>query len=130
YPEVFAVSGTNVQNQKAVFSNFGDYVDVVAPGENIASTYYGQQYAALSGTSMASPHVAALAAMISSANPQLTNAEVMEIMRSSVIDLGSPGKDKYYGYGLINVKNALESARMGEQSILLRRKRFERSPMQ
>lgn len=130
YPEVFAVSATDEHNQKAVFSNYGDYVDVVAPGENIASTYYNQQYASLSGTSMASPHVAALAAMIRSANPDLTNVEVMQLMRNTAIDLGEPGKDKYYGYGLIDVKKALEGALDNEPSILLWPKRLERLLMQ
>lgn len=126
YPEVVAVSATDARNQKAVFSNFGHYVDVVAPGENIASTYFQKQYAALSGTSMASPHVAALAGMIRSLNPDLTNVEVMELLRTSVVDLGEPGKDPYYGYGRIDVKKALESALHHEQSILLWPKKMKR----
>lgn len=110
YPEVLAVSATDRFNRRSVFSNFGDYLDVVAPGETIASTYYQDQYAALSGTSMASPHAAALAAMIRSLNPDLTNEEVMDIMRKSAVDLGPPGKDPYYGHGLIDVRSALEYA--------------------
>ncbi|MFP3436023.1 S8 family serine peptidase, partial [Paraburkholderia sp. SIMBA_061] len=62
----------------------------MAPGSSIASTYPDNQYAALSGTSMASPHVAALAGLIRSLNPDLTNTEVMDLMRQSVIDLGDP----------------------------------------
>lgn len=110
YPEVLSVSATDYNLQKASFSNYGDYVDVVAPGESIASTYPDNQYAALSGTSMASPHVAALAALIRSANPELRNTEVMDIIRSSVIDLGDPGRDNLYGYGQIDVYAALEAA--------------------
>lgn len=110
YPEVFAVSATDSSMHRASFSNYGDYVDVMAPGASIASTYPGNQYAALSGTSMASPHVSALAALIRSINPDLTNKEVMELMRSSVIDLGTPGHDKYFGYGQIDVYKALKAA--------------------
>jgi len=110
YPEVFAVSATNQSQEKASFSNYGDYVDVVAPGENIASTYTNNQYAALSGTSMASPHVAALAALIRSVNPALKNTEVYDIMRQSAVDLGTAGKDDYFGYGQINVARALQLA--------------------
>ena len=55
YPEVFAVSATDPDMNKASYSNYGDYVDVMAPGTSIASTYPNNQYAALSGTSMASP---------------------------------------------------------------------------
>ncbi|WP_128896036.1 S8 family peptidase [Longirhabdus pacifica] len=110
YPQVLAVSATNEQKNRAVFSNFGDYVDITAPGENIPSTYPGNQYASLSGTSMASPHVTALAAMILSNRPDLTNEEVMNIIRQSCDDLGSEGKDKDFGYGQINVNRALEYA--------------------
>ncbi len=82
----------------------------MAPGASIASTYPGNQYAALSGTSMVSPHVSALAALVRSINPDLTNKEVMELMRNSVIDLGTPGHDKYFGYGKIDVYKALKAA--------------------
>lgn len=110
YPEVFAVAATNNNKEKASFSNYGDYIDVAAPGDSIASTYPGSQYAALSGTSMASPHVAALAGLIRSVNPELTNEEVMEIMRVTARDLGAKGKDKYFGYGEIDVDQALKAA--------------------
>ncbi|WP_052339147.1 S8 family peptidase [Gorillibacterium massiliense] len=107
YDEVFAVAATDEGNKKASFSNYGDYIDVAAPGVSIASTYPDNQYAALSGTSMASPHVSALAALIRSANPALKNTEVMDIMRKSANDLGNPGKDNQFGYGEINVSQAL-----------------------
>ncbi|RXZ77145.1 peptidase S8 [Paenibacillaceae bacterium] len=110
YPEVFAVAATDANGRRASFSNYGDYIDVAAPGASIASTYPGGQYAALSGTSMASPHVSALAALLRSANPALTNTEVMDIMRSTAMDLGTRGKDIYYGYGQIDVVRALEAA--------------------
>lgn len=114
YPEVLSVSATDYNLQKASFSNYGDYIDVMAPGESIASTYPDNQYAALSGTSMASPHVAALAALIRSVNPELKNTEVMDIIRKNVIDLGDTGRDKYYGYGQIDVYAALQAAGGGE----------------
>ncbi|WP_068784936.1 S8 family peptidase [Paenibacillus phocaensis] len=114
YPEVLSVSATDYNLQKASFSNYGDYIDVMAPGESIASTYPDNQYAALSGTSMASPHVAALAALIRSVNPDLKNTEVMDIIRKNVVDLGDTGRDKYYGYGQIDVYAALQAAGGGE----------------
>ncbi|OBR63077.1 serine protease [Paenibacillus oryzae] len=110
YPEVFAVAATSSNDQKASFSNYGDYIDVAAPGDSIASTYPGSQYAALSGTSMASPHVAALAGLIRSINPDLSNEEVMEIMRVSARDLGQAGKDNYFGHGEIDIDKALKAA--------------------
>lgn len=110
YPEVLAVSAIDSNQSLASFSNYGDYIDVVAPGVNIASTYTNNRYAALSGTSMASPHAAALAAMIRSVNPELTNDQVMQIIRETAIDLGTPGRDANYGYGQINVAAALMQA--------------------
>lgn len=110
YPEVLAVAATNSFTEKATFSNFGDYIDVTAPGESIASTYLDSQYAALSGTSMASPHVAALAGLVRSLNPELSNIEVMKLMTDHAIDLGTPGQDKYYGWGQIDIYRTLQAA--------------------
>ncbi|WP_305142692.1 S8 family peptidase [Geobacillus thermoleovorans] len=111
YPEVISVGAVNPDLSYALYSNYGDYVDVVAPGTNIASTFAGHRYAALSGTSMAAPHVTALAALIRSVNPRLSNDEVRDIILESADDLGDRGKDPYYGYGLINVYRALELAK-------------------
>ncbi|AMV10758.1 S8 family serine peptidase [Geobacillus thermoleovorans] len=111
YPEVISVGAVNPDLSYALYSNYGDYMDVVAPGTNIASTFAGHRYAALSGTSMAAPHVTALAALIRSVNPRLSNDEVRDIILESADDLGERGKDPYYGYGLINVYRALELAK-------------------
>jgi type VII secretion-associated serine protease mycosin len=126
YPEVFAVAATDSKQQKASFSNYGDYIDVAAPGVNIASTYPDNHYAALSGTSMASPHVTALAALIRSANPLLKNTEVMDIMRQTAIDLGDRGKDKYYGYGQIDIVKAVSQAAGTRESLAMWPEWFER----
>ena len=111
YPEVIAVAATDPGGGKAAYSNYGDYIDVSAPGTSIASTYPGSKYAALSGTSMACPHVAALAALIKAADPNLTPEQVAGIIRSTASDLGDPGKDPYFGHGEINVQKALETVR-------------------
>jgi subtilisin family serine protease len=107
YEEVMSVAAVDHNRQRADFSNFGDYVDVAAPGVDIPSTYIHSDYAALSGTSMACPHVAALASLIRSVSPHLKNTEVMQIIRQSSVDLGPPGKDKLYGFGMIDVNAAL-----------------------
>jgi len=117
YDEVLAVGATDSSGQLAQFSNYGTYVDVAAPGVSIASTYPGNQYAALSGTSMASPHVAALAAMIRSVNPSLSNEEVMDLIRSTCDDLGESGHDIYFGYGQIDVARALSAATNGQSAL-------------
>ncbi|MCA1031571.1 S8 family peptidase [Bacillus timonensis] len=110
YPEVLAVSAVDPYGDKAEFSNYGTYIDVAAPGVSIASTYVNQQYAALSGTSMAAPHVTALAALIRSANSDLTNREIMDIIKRTSFDLGRRGKDIYFGEGLIDIEEALNLA--------------------
>lgn len=110
YPEVLSVAAIDYNGKRAKFSNYGDYIDIAAPGVSIPSTYFNKQYAALSGTSMAAPHVAGLAALILSANPELTNKQVMNIIRKSAIDLGEQGKDVDFGSGLIDVNSALQKA--------------------
>jgi thermitase len=110
YPQVLSVAAIDYTGGRASFSNYGDYIDVTAPGYQIASTYFNQQYASLSGTSMASPHVAGLAGLILSVNPNLKNREVMDIIENTTYDLGVPGKDIDFGNGLIDVQRALERA--------------------
>ncbi|TJY43406.1 peptidase S8 [Cohnella pontilimi] len=110
YPEVLAVAATDPGSVKAEYSNYGDYIDVAAPGTQIASTYPGSRYAALSGTSMACPHVSALASLVRSANPELSNDEVMDLLRRTANDVGDKGKDNVFGYGEIDVRNALRAA--------------------
>jgi thermitase len=109
YPEVIGVSAINFNGTRAPFSNYGDYIDVAAPGVQIPSTYFNQQYAALSGTSMASPHVSGLAGLILSANPNLKNKEVIKIIKKSAYDLGERGTDPEFGHGLIDIQQALKS---------------------
>ena len=75
-PGVIGVAATDQNGGKASFSNYGSYVDVAAPGVNIASTYPGNRYVGMNGTSMASPHVAGVAALIEAAAPALTPAQV------------------------------------------------------
>ncbi|ANE47334.1 serine protease [Paenibacillus swuensis] len=126
YPEVFAVAATDSNSRKAAFSNYGAYIDVAAPGVNIPSTYTGGQYAALSGTSMASPHVAALAGLIRSMNPELTNVQIMELMRKSATDLGAAGHDADFGWGQIDVPRALQAASQNQYSIQFWPQQLER----
>ncbi|TSB46665.1 S8 family peptidase [Alkalicoccobacillus porphyridii] len=110
YPEVLTVAALDKSKDRAFYSNYGDHVDVSAPGTSIPSLFLDNQYVVMSGTSMASPHVAGLAALIRSVNPELSNDDVYGIIRDTATDLGAPGKDDYYGYGEINAQRALELA--------------------
>ncbi|MEJ5198135.1 MAG: S8 family peptidase [Anaerolineae bacterium] len=107
HPNVIAVAATDGYDQRAGFSNWGDFVDVAAPGVYVYATLRNNTYGYMLGTSMASPHVAGLAALIFSANPQLTNAEVRQIIEQNTDDLGDPGWDPYFGHGRINGRKAL-----------------------
>lgn len=108
YDEVLSVSATNHLDEKAIFSNFGDVIDVAAPGEHIPSTFMNNEYVFMSGTSMSAPHVAGMAGLIRSVAPHLTNVEVMTLIKETANDLGDEGYDPYFGHGQINVHRALE----------------------
>lgn len=115
YPEVIAVSATNSSDTIASFSSVGPEVDLAAPGASINSTYKGQTYKVLSGTSMASPHVAGTAALVLSVpnkcdldlNGTCSPAEVKQRLESTAVDLGEAGQDNTYGAGLVNAYNAV-----------------------
>jgi len=104
---VIVVGATDSGDNLAWFSNYGSFVDLVAPGESVYTATTGDGYASVSGTSFACPLVAGLAGLIFSQNPQLTPDEVEEILRAGCDDLGSLGPDNTYGYGRINVYNSM-----------------------
>ena len=89
-------------------SNYGREMDVAAPGKDIYSTVIDGGYAVKTGTSMATPHVAGLAALIWSYAPTLNQVEVGDIIRTTSDDLGQAGWDDYFGYGRINAWRAVE----------------------
>ncbi|NOX58756.1 MAG: S8 family serine peptidase, partial [Planctomycetes bacterium] len=97
-------------DQIVCFSNQSDLLDVAAPGSIIMSASNaggGTSLTGKSGTSMASPAVAGLAALILDADPTLTPAQVRQIIRDGADDLGPPGFDRAYGYGRVNAINSL-----------------------
>lgn len=88
---IVAVAATDDNDVRAGFSNYGTTsVDLAAPGVNILSTLPGSGYGYLSGTSMATPHVAGAAAVLASANPGLTVAELKDRLLRGVDGLGLP----------------------------------------
>lgn len=117
YPEVLAVTAVDKENKRATFSNFGPHAGVAAPGVSIASTFPDHRYAAMSGTSMAAPHVAGLAGLIRAVNPKLTAVEVKAIIKRTATDVGPKGPDPYYGNGLINVTEAIREAQANPQEV-------------
>ncbi|GAF66315.1 putative extracellular serine protease [Bacillus sp. TS-2] len=109
YSEVLTVAAVDQNKNRAFFSNYGNHVDISAPGEHIPSLFINNEYTVMSGTSMASPHVAGLAGLVRSLRPDLSNQEVYDVITSSADDLGTKGKDAYYGHGQINIEKALQS---------------------
>ncbi len=118
FPTVLSVGATREDDSLAPFSNRGRPLGLTAPGYRILSTTpsyptpMSQQgmspyYDTMSGTSMAAPYAAGLAALLFSAHPDWTPDQVEARMRESADDLGNPGRDDTYGAGRINVMKAL-----------------------
>lgn len=121
-PEVICVgaTGSDANNTIASFSSRGPAVwgtqeiirpDVSAPGVNINSTRHdNNSYRLMSGTSMATPHVAGLVALVVQAKPELKTEQVKQILERTAKDLGTAGKDNIYGAGLVNAEAAVTAA--------------------
>jgi subtilisin family serine protease len=107
-PGVLGVGAVDENNNLASFSNFGPVdEDVVAPGQDIWSTWVGGGMAQESGTSMATPFVSGCAALVWSAHPALTATQVVDVLERTARDLGVPGVDNTFGHGLVRADYAL-----------------------
>ncbi|HIQ05340.1 MAG TPA: hypothetical protein EYH31_06545 [Anaerolineae bacterium] len=111
YPETVAVSATRTDDTKWGGSNYGDYIDVAAPGLTVYSTAWSGDspsgYTFKTGTSMAAPHVAGLAGLLKAQDPTRTPADLRALIESTAADLGDPGWDPIFGYGRIDAGAAL-----------------------
>jgi hypothetical protein len=130
---VLTVGATHMDNRAAAFSNYGDKVDLVAPGVDVLSlrarytdanyrpsadrneeyaigdNYVGddKRYLHVSGTSFSTPIVAGTASLVMSKNPELTAEEVERILLQTATDIDFAGDDKYTGHGMLNAQVAL-----------------------
>jgi subtilisin family serine protease len=111
-PSAFAVGAINNNSQIYGYSSrgpstcggsTGPYPELVAPGVNIRTTDLLGGYKIVSGTSLASPHVAGALALLLSAHPNLSAAEQQNLLINSAFDLGAAGADNVYGYGRLNI---------------------------
>ncbi|MCI7814535.1 MAG: S8 family serine peptidase [Lachnospiraceae bacterium] len=107
-PECITVSALDIYGSLADYSNYGETVDVAAPGTNVLScgTSSGS-YIYMSGTSMATPHVSAVAAMYRLAYPTAGPVKIQELVKRYTKDLGTSGFDTWYGYGIPKMSKAI-----------------------
>jgi len=116
YPAVFtetiAVGSTDRHDDRWSSSNFGDHIDLVAPGVSIWSTTWDDAYATRNGTSMAAPHVAGVLGLVHSVRPGYTVEELRGVLRATADDQVGPanedkkGWDSYFGSGRLNAARA------------------------
>ncbi|MFE2164302.1 S8 family serine peptidase [Streptomyces sp. NPDC059447] len=118
-PGVVTVAANGTGTTKASFSNFGQgVIDVSAPGSNVYSTAPGGTYATMSGTSMASPHVTGVAALIASTNPGITPAQIRDKLAAQANDTACPSDSRckgttanngFFGEGQVDALKAVGS---------------------
>jgi thermitase len=108
YAEVVSVAATDSADARASFSNANADVEIAGPGVDVLSTYNSSDtsYTTLSGTSMATPHVAGATAIIWDKYPTATASAIRSKLDAAVDDLGAPGRDSTFGFGRVNLAKA------------------------
>jgi subtilisin len=106
YDSVICVSNVDATDTIAPSSSRGSQVDLAAPGTQILSTLPGNRYGRLTGTSMASPHVAGAAALTLSSHRYTPAETIRKILLETADNLGTPGRDDLYGHGLVDAEQA------------------------
>lgn len=109
-PDMVVVSATDPNDSLRTYSNYGDFVDLAAPGGGIWTTTVGGGYGGFGGTSSSTPVAAGVAALVIAANPSLSSDQVENVLESSSVDLGTPGRDPYFGYGRVDASAAVAAA--------------------
>lgn len=110
YPGVIAVSAVDNNLSWAAFSSSGNHISLAAPGMGIYSTFPGGAYNTFSGTSMSSAQVSGVAALLAG-QPQFSDTNMIRsAMLSGALDLGLPGHDSHYGFGVVRAFDALAYA--------------------
>jgi len=110
YPHLMSVAAVDVNENKASFSVFNSQTEIAAPGVQVKSTVTQPEfsYASWSGTSMACPHVAGVAAKLWSHFPECKNSQIRNVLVKTSKDKGDPGCDTSYGYGIVKLKAAYD----------------------
>lgn len=106
------VSGTDSNDNRASFSDFGAFVDIAAPATYMYTTNRGAtSYGYWQGTSFSSPLSAGVAALAWATAPSLTNSQVKSLLFNNVDDKGTVGWDQYFGYGRVNAQKVVAAAK-------------------
>lgn len=108
YDEVISVGASTVKSMRDYRSNYGSRLDLLAPGTGILSTQLGSSYKLYDGTSMAAPHVSAVAAMLLETDPTYSPDDIRGIIKASARDIEENGWDLYTGNGILDAENTLE----------------------
>ncbi|MBM0065364.1 S8 family peptidase [Alkalicoccobacillus gibsonii] len=103
YANAMAVGATDQNNRRANFSQYGTGIDIVAPGVNVQSTYPGNRYVSMNGTSMATPHVAGAAALVKQRYPSWNATQIRNHLKNTATNLGNSSQ---FGSGLVNAEAA------------------------
>jgi len=107
---MIVVSATDSGDSRTSWSNYGSFVTLAAPGAGIWTTSKGNLYQQWNGTSFSSPVAAGVGALVMAANPSLDNQTVESLLYSTAVDLGTAGRDPYFGYGRVNASAAVAAA--------------------
>lgn len=107
---VVAVSATNSTDERPSWSNYGTYVDISAPGQGVLSLYGTDTYAFWNGTSFSCPIASGTIALMASANPLLSNGNLVNLLLASTDDIGVAGYDTFFGTGRVNASAAVQAA--------------------
>lgn len=110
-PALVVVSSTTSSDARSSFSSYGSFVSLAAPGSGIWTTGLNGTYKSANGTSFSSPVAAGVAAMMMSARPDLGPDTIQSLLYSTAVDLGTAGRDIYYGYGRVNAGAAVAAAK-------------------
>ena len=113
YDSVMSVGAVDSSESIASFSQYNSQVEISAPGVNVNSTITGNSYASWSGTSMATPHVSGVAALVWSNYPTCTATQIRDALNNTAKDKGSAGRDNFYGHGIVQAKAAYDSLATG-----------------
>ncbi|RJE72240.1 alkaline serine protease [Pseudoalteromonas sp. MSK9-3] len=108
YDDVVSVAAVDSGERKASFSQYNSQVEIAGPGVGVNSTWNNNGYKSISGTSMATPHVSGVAALVWSHYPQCSNKQIRNVLNITAKDKGAAGKDTSYGYGIVQAKAAYD----------------------